>query len=121
MNEIRLTIDGEAFPFSACWVHLQQIADQRSAPFTAYLANDKLNAVFDPYDTRDPAESWPEFVSRQIEELGTFILEGYWKSIANHLGETQSPYSWVIARVDDVAEAPAGLEIRGRVVRFLPR
>lgn len=114
-----LEIDNKPENFSCVWVHLQDIEVIKFMPYKIVVPHSCFYKVFDPYHTKKETESRKTFVRRDIEDLGTFILEGYIKTMASSLGEDKTYYKWVIATVDVIEENDC-LKLIGKVVPFQP-
>ena len=119
-NEITLEIDGKSEPFNIIWIHLQRVRET-SVDFRVRVAQELLRPVFDPYETKETHQSWRAFILKAVAELGSFAVEGYFRTMAKAAGQEKGTYRWVIASIDDIAENSLGLEIVGRAVPFVPR
>ena len=120
MNSIELEVDGKRHGFHEVWVHLQDVSHKHSVDYRISVAATYVHPVFDPYSTKGPESSWPNFIQNTIEELGTFIVEAFIDNIGVFVGKQERAYLWVIATVDETVETENGIDLKGRAVRFLP-
>jgi hypothetical protein len=121
MPQIGIEIDGQQAKLREVWVHLQSISTPTWAPYRLLVPKSYAGRVFDPYNTKDISESWTRFLEKNIEELGTFILEAYLKSMASVLSENDGRIKWVLATVDQIVETENTVEIFGKALPFDPQ
>ncbi|MEW6731639.1 MAG: hypothetical protein AB1489_09960 [Acidobacteriota bacterium] len=65
-------------------------------------------------------ETWKSFIETQINDLGTFIVDAYIKTMTSLCNEKRGSFHWVIATVDNINEIENCIEFIGRVVPFKP-
>jgi hypothetical protein len=121
MARITLEINGREESFETLWVHLQQVDRATAIPYRIQVPNEDMTRVFDPLCAKSGSESWPEYLKKMIEELGTFIVEAYLRTMANIRGEDNRKFRWIVATVDDVVEIKDGIELTGKAMPFRPR
>jgi hypothetical protein len=120
MNSIEIGVDGKPHGFHEVWVHLQDVTHQNSVAYRISVAAIYVQQVFDPYSTKGPESSWPNFIMRMIRDLGTFIVEGFIDNLGAIVGNHEKTHLWVIATVDEAVETEYGIDLIGRAVPFLP-
>ena len=119
-STITLEIDRKITRLSSVWVHLKRECRLRPAPFRVTIPPSYIRTIFDPYNTKPEITSWSEFIKEQIESLGTFILEGYFKAMTLVVGDEKAKYEWVIVKMDQIEENTEGIELMGQAEPFEP-
>lgn len=117
---ITLEVDNRVTPFSKVWVHLKGECKMSPVSFRVTISKSHIGVIFDPYDIKPETKSWSEYISKQIEEFGTFILEGYFKAMARIAGDKQGNYEWVIAKIDNIVESEEKIALNGQAEPFEP-
>jgi len=118
MSRINFQISGKYETISKVWVHLQDVKTSHADIYKIQVPKSILRSIFDPYDSKSETITWSVFIQTQIEDLGTFIVEGYLQSMTKINGESKSPFYWVLATIDKIEETDEGVELIGKVLPF---
>jgi hypothetical protein len=120
MQTPALYIGGNQIPFAAAWVHLKA-EPYHSIDYEVRIPRSLASQVFDPAATRPPEVGWPQFIRSEVDDLGTFIVEGYFRSMkALAPASPELGFEWIITTVDAVREDEHWLIIEGVAERFDP-
>jgi hypothetical protein len=118
MPNALLIVDKNTESFGRVWVHVQDPNLRfTSVEYRARIATAYVESVFDAPD-KEAGDSWERYLREETRELGSAMLEAYFKKMAAISGAKQEPYRWVIATLDAVVEDDNGLELQGRAVPF---
>jgi hypothetical protein len=119
MSNIRIEIGGELVPVEFVWVHLQDAHTSSCQNYTLTVPQSHVKDVFDP--TGDCPCDTPIEVHIQalISEVGTFIIDGYLNNIRRLLNAPWSPFRWVIATIEEVANSGSAIGLRGKAIPFV--
>ena len=119
MNAPTIVIGVTTIPFAAAWVHLKS-RPLRPVGYEIRVPRSLWEFVFDPGARKPESCGWTEFLWSDLRDLGTFIMDGWLKSMAEHSPSAACHWEWVIATVDAIGEDGDALRIAGRAERFDP-
>jgi hypothetical protein len=120
MDTPTLSIGGTPIPFAVAWVHLKA-RPHEPVGYEVSVPRSLWQIVFDPGARRPESLGWRQFIWSDVEELGTFIVEGWFKAMTEHTPSGARRWEWVIATVDGVREDGDRIRLVGRAERFEPR
>lgn len=120
MSEVVIEVDGQREDVSALWVHFQEPTRASAFQYKIMVPSSYVRAVFDPLSLTGPDKPLLGYINELVGELGSFIVEGYIENIAKVMCVETKRYRWVIAGVDCIREAPEGIELVGKALRFDP-
>lgn len=113
-------IDKTPAPFGDVWVQLKDQPRGETKPYEIVVPSGEIEVVFDPHGRKPSSQSWHDFISNDIDELGGVILEGYLQGMMSLNGEDTKRCMGVLATVDDIHEADDGIRLHGRVEEWCP-
>jgi hypothetical protein len=120
MSEIVIYVDGQPVDVGALWVHFQEAKRAPASPYRIIVPSEHVKRVFDPLSKTGPDKPLLAYINELVAELGSFMVEGYIKEIAELTGMKTKGYRLVIASVDSVRELDDGIELVGKALRFDP-
>lgn len=120
MQTPSFTIGGTPVPFKAAWVKLKSCPHQPTG-YEVVVPRSLWPAVFDLCEEREESQNWPEFLSSEMEKLGSMIVR-IWFSVLSKYSPSPEVrhWEWVIATVDQISEHEDHMRIVGRAERFEP-
>jgi hypothetical protein len=120
MQTPSFTIGGTPVPFEAAWVKLK-LHPHEPTGYEVVVPQSLWSAVFDPEAERAEPQNLPEFLSSEMEKLGSMIVRCWFSVLSRY---SPSPevrhWEWVIATVDQISEHEDRIRITGRAERFEP-
>ena len=73
------------------------------------IPDEYLVQVFDPHGRKPAGQSWRDFIAEDIQEQGTWFVQGYLKTLMKLDGQTVlDTCAGVLATVDDVQQDSYG-------------
>jgi hypothetical protein len=120
MDEPMLVIDGAPAPFFAAWVHLKQ-RPQEPVSYEVRVPRSLWAPVSDPTGRRPEDIGWPEFLWSDLCDLGTFIMEGWFRALAKAALSGAPCWEWVISTVEEISQDGDIIRLVGRAERFEPQ
>ncbi|MBS1813195.1 MAG: hypothetical protein JST84_33825 [Acidobacteria bacterium] len=120
-HNIIFRVEGKEDGLNRLWVHLQEEDQHNYSNFIIHIPSVHINAIFDPFQLKSERQDWGEYIRNNIKEFGTFVLEGYIKLMREIGSSSVTSYFWVLSSISEIYETKDGIEIKGRVVPFIPR
>jgi hypothetical protein len=112
-----LIIDGQNIHFGKVWVHLQR---PKSAHTVHYSVQFDLNDAPEILGPRKPPWlPWSDHVWKEIKSFGgTFMVEGYFRSMTSLAAHQRDSCEWVIATLDEIVEERGVIRLSGKAIPF---
>ena len=104
MKEYLFLINNKESDINEVWVHMKDPELSYSDTYFLKIPISNVPELFDPYGTKEEEKDWPDFVVDNVEELGTFILEGYFKAVGKMEDKERKGYKWVVTTLQVVRE-----------------
>jgi hypothetical protein len=120
METPALVIGGAPAPFAAAWVHLKQ-RPHKPVGYEVRVPRSLWALVLDPTGRRPESLSWREYLWSDVCELGTFIMEGWFRALAKATLSGPPRWKWVIATIEELSQDGDFIRLSGKAERFEPR
>jgi hypothetical protein len=116
IDAFEIAINGKRVQVATIWAHLKQPV---STDYATYFIGVSCKMAHVVFGTEKPDSlSWADYVLANVHEFGTFVVDGYVKSLTNLAKTSRGPFEWVLITVDDIREETGLICLTGKAERF---
>ena len=112
---IHFEISGKPESVSALWVH-EKPEHPGAVPYVLTVPLLQAKEIF---GSKLETEVWSDFILRKVQNMGTLVIESYFRKAASIESERPHPKRWVIISLNKVIQLSETIQVHGFAEGFL--